>query len=165
MAGSAVTVAPSREASLPARRQPQPELQQQMSSLRAQLGYGRRLRPGRSQLGLIILVVVAFWVLIGFARTLTQLNTATDREAVLSAESAQLSARLEAGRQELELVQTDAFQGLQARAYGLGSPSERAFSLETGAQTAPRIIPLGSVSSATEPQTPLDAWLRVLLGD
>ncbi len=165
MAGSAVTVVGSREVSVPARHQPQPELQQQMSSLRAQLGYGRRLRPGRSQLGLIILVVVAFWVLIGFGRTLTQLNTATNREAVLSAESAQLSARLEAGRRELTLVQTDAFQGLQARAYGLGSASERAFSLEPNAPTAPKLIPLGGVSSATLSQTPLDAWLRVLLGD
>ena len=165
MAGSAVTVAPSREVSLPARRQPQPELQQQISSLRVQLGYGRRLRPGRAQLGLIVLLVIASWVLIGFARTLTQLNTATDREAILSAESAQLSARLEAGRQELELVQTDAFQGLQARAYGLGSPSERAFSLELGAPAAPPIVPLGGASSASEPQAPLDAWLRLLLGD
>lgn len=166
MAGTAVAVAPSRELlPLPARRRPQPELEQQLSTLRVQLGYGGRLRPGRSQLGLIVLLVIAFWVLLGFARTLTQLNAATEREAIIGAESALMTDRLEAGRRELQLVQTDTFQGLQARAYGMGASGERVFSLESGAPVAPLIVPLGSSPSDVQAQRPLDAWLRLLVGD
>jgi hypothetical protein len=165
MAGSAVAVAPSRELSVPDRRRARPDLEQQLSTLRGQLGNGRRLRPGRSQLGLIVLIVVALWVLLGFARTLTQLNMATNRETAIGAESAQMSARLEAGRLELQLVQTDAFQGLQARSYGMGAAGERVFSLESDAPAPPVIVPLGSSLSDVQPQRPLDAWLRLLVGD
>ncbi len=112
-------------------------------------------------LGAILLVAV--WLVLVFGRALTELNEATQRAAALTAESATLEAQLEAGWRELELVQTDAFQRLQARAYGMGGAGERAFSLAADAPSPAPIVPLGG-ESTTVPRTPLESWLRLLFG-
>jgi cell division protein FtsB len=136
----------------------------QLTSLRSQLGYGRRFRPGRSHIALIILIVVGSWVVLSFGRTITQLNAATERQAALTSETAALSARLDAGHREMELIQTDAFQGLQARSYGMGAPGEIAFSLDPDAPPPPALTPLGGDPNSGRAQTPLDAWLKLLFG-
>ena len=70
-------------------------------------------------------------------------------------------------RDELSLVQTQRWILQQARAYGLGSKSERPFEI---AADAPPISPdapgsparrLGSVA---ERRSPLDGWLDALFG-
>lgn len=160
-----MAVGTSRALLLPARGRPDPQPEAQLATLGRQLGYGRRFRPSRSHVGLIILVVIGFWMVLGFARTITQLNAATEHQLTLSAETAALTAQVEAGHRELDLVQTDGFQALQARAFGIGAPGEVAFSLESGAPSPPPVIPLGSASVAAQPQTPLDAWLQLLFGD
>lgn len=165
MARTAVAVVPSRTLRMPAQRQRNPEAEAQLTTLGRQLGYGRRFRPGRSHVGLIVLLVIAFWVVLGFARTMTQLNTATERQAVLTAETTALTAQLDAGHRELVLVQTDGFLALQARAFGIGAPGEVAFALEAGAPPPVPVVPLGSDGPGAEPQTPLDAWLRLLFGN
>jgi len=137
----------------------------QLSSLRKQLGYGRRLRPGRNHVALLAIVVIGAWVVVGFGRTVTSMNAATDRQAALTTETQQLTAQLAAGERELVLVQTDGFQALQARAYGLGAPGELAFSLADDAGPAPHIVPLGESGTAAEAGSPLEAWLRLLFGD
>jgi cell division protein FtsB len=134
-------------------------------SIRSRLARGRRLRLTRNHLVVAALVVVAFWVLLGFARTITQLNSATDRQTALTDETAALVAQLEASERELELVQTDGFQAMQARAYGIGAPNEIVFSLEPGAPSPEPVIALGSEGPGDAAQTPLDAWLRLLFGD
>lgn len=126
-------------------------------------GGGRSLRPARSYLLILGVVVLAIWLVFVFGRALTQLNDASERAAAVNAESAALQARLEAGERELELVQTDAFQSLQARSYGLGGEGERAFGLEAGAPPAPPIVPLGGASASVN-RTPLEAWLGLLFG-
>ncbi|MEX2546275.1 MAG: hypothetical protein WD830_00635 [Chloroflexota bacterium] len=165
MGTEAVAVLPSRALPGAVRRGQEPQADAQLTSLRRQLGYGRRLRPRRSHLALVALVIVAFWVVLSFGRTITQLNAANDRQTGLMAETAALSAQLDAGHRELELVQMDGFQALQARAFGIGAPGEIAFSLEAGAPVASPVTPLGSAGRAGEAQTPLDAWLRLLFGD
>ena len=137
----------------------------QISSLRKQLGYGRRMRPGRNHLALIAIVVVGAWVVVGFGRTITSMNAATDRQAALTAETQVLNAQLVAAERELNLVQTDGYQALQARAFGMGHPGEIAFSLSTDAPPAPHVVPLGEAGTAAEPGSPLEAWLRLLFGD
>ncbi len=161
----AVGVFASRTLPLPAERRPNPEAEAQLTTLGRQLGYGRRFRPARSHVGLIVLLVIAFWVVLGFARTITQLNAATERQVVLTVETTALTAQLDAGHRELELVQTDGFQALQARAFGIGAPGEIAFALESGAPAPVPVVPLGSDGPRSAPQTPLDAWLRLLFGD
>ena len=137
--------------------------------VRLQNGYARLRDEERAQTlteyALIIAVVVGFWVVLSFGRTITQLNAATDRQASLKSETAALTAQLDAGHRELDLIQTDAFQALQARSLGIGAPGEVAFSLEAGAPAPVHIVPLGRTGSELGGQTPLDAWLRLLFGN
>jgi hypothetical protein len=114
---------------------------------------------------LLAVVVIGVWVVVGFGRTITSMNAAMDRQAVLTAETQSLAARLEAGERELDLVQTNGFQALQARAFGIGAPGEIAFALEPGAPQASLIVPLGSAGTAGEAKSPVEAWLRLLFGD
>lgn len=125
----------------------------------------RRFRLTRGHVVAVVLVIVGLWVVLSFGRTITQLNAATDREQRLTDETAQLAAQLDANRRELELVQTDAFQALQAREFGIGKPGEVNFSLEPGAPSPPPVIPLGNEGNQAAPHTPLDAWLKLLFGD
>jgi hypothetical protein len=163
MGRSAVATLPSR--ALPAdgpRTSPDPVVEAQLATLKKQIGYGRNYRPGRSHVALIILIVVGSWVVLSFGRTITQLNAATDRQAALTAETGALTAQLAAVHREMELIQTDAFQGLQARAYGIGAPGEVAFSLDADAPPPSAITPLGGDANSGKAQTPLDAWLRLI---
>lgn len=165
MARTAVADLTSGTLPLAAQRRPNPQAEAQLTDLGRQLGYGRRFRPGRSHIGLIVVGVIAFWVVLGFARTMTQLNAATERRVALTAETTALTAQVDAAHRELELIQTDGFQALQARAFAIGAPGEIAFALESGAPSPAPVVPLGSEGAAAEPQTPLDAWLRLLFGD
>jgi len=147
------------------RPNPDPKVEAQLAGLSKQLGYGRHFRPGWRHLALILLIVAASWVVVSFGRTITQLNAATDRQAQPTTETAALTERLQAEHRELDLVQTDGYQAMQARAFGIGAPGETAFSLEEGAPEPQPVIPLGARPAATQAQTPLDAWLQLLFGD
>src|SRR5687768_16836973 len=76
----------------------------------------RRFKLTRAHLVTVVIVIVALWVVLSFGRTITTLNSATDREQRLVDETAALAAQLEASNRELALVQTESFQALQARA-------------------------------------------------
>ncbi len=65
------------------RRPSEEEVNDRLKTLSKQIGHGRRLRPGRSHVALLIAVIVGFWVVLSFGRTITQLNAATDRQAAL----------------------------------------------------------------------------------
>ncbi len=165
MGRSAVAALTSRTLNPPARSSPDTDAGAQLSSLRKQLGYGRRFRPGRNHLALLAIIVIGAWVVVGFGRTITSMNAAMDRQAALTTENQALSAQLQAGERELDLVQTDGFQALQARGFGIGAPGEVAFALEGGAPEPPQVVPLGSTGTAAEANAPLEAWLRLLFGD
>lgn len=117
---------------------------------------------------LVALAVVSVWLVFVFARALGDVDRATARQAQITSEASTLQARLDADRRELQLVQTDAFQRLQARAYGLGAAGEQAFALAPGAPSPAPITPLGGARPAgsldAPVQTPLDAWLQILFG-
>jgi hypothetical protein len=143
---------------------PNSELGGRLDSLGRQIGYGRGLRPGRAQILAIALVVLAFWLVVVFGRALGQLNDATQREATAAAETRALQAQLQAGQRELMLVQTDAFQKMQARALGMGSDGELVFALTADAPPPQPIVPLGQASASTTQRSPLDSWLQLLFG-
>src|SRR3954451_11755969 len=128
-----------------------------------------RFRLRRLHLVLIGLAIVAVWLVFVFARALRDVGHATARHQTVANEASTLQARLDADRRELVLVQTDAYQRLQARAYGLGAPGELVFTLPQDAPSPPPITPLGagqrSATSATDSATPLDAWLRLIFGN
>jgi type II secretory pathway pseudopilin PulG len=125
----------------------------------------RRIKLTRTHLAIAVMAVIAVWLVIVFARAIADVNRATTLQQSVAAESAALTQQLAADRRELALVQTDAFQRIQARAYGLGESGERAFSLPADAPSPAPIVPLGSTSTqADSPATPLDAWLMILFG-
>ena len=141
-----------------------PDLEHQLQQLGRPVGPRRPLRFGRSHIVALVLVVAAVWLVAVFAGTLSDLDHATQRRQAVVDESAALQQRLDADRRELLVVQTDAFQRMQARAYGIGEPGEQAFSLEADAPSPEPIIPLGQTQAAPEQSTPLDSWLELLFG-
>lgn len=160
-------VAGATSDALSARPAPPPdsELERRLSSLGRQIGHGRRRRPGRAHLLLIVLLVIGLWLVLVFGRALSEVNEATARQATVAAEAHALEVRLEAARREQLLVQTDSFQALQARALGLGEAGERVFSLDDTALSATSVTPLGAPPVQEVPTAPLDAWLALLFGD
>src|SRR5688572_30534491 len=100
------------------------DLERQLADLNRQVR-PRNLRPGRTHLVLLALVVAAAWLVVVFANTLGDVDRATARQQAVQAESAALEQRLAADRRELALVQTDGFQALQARSFGMGAPGEQ----------------------------------------
>ena len=143
---------------------PDTQLSSRLDSLGRQIGYGRGPRPGRTQFVAVLLVIVGVWLVIGFGQALGQLNDATQRQVAAAAETQTLQAQLEAGRRELMLVQTDAFQGLQARALGMGQNGELVFGMTADAPPPPPIVPLGRTAAPAATKTPLEAWLDLLFG-
>jgi hypothetical protein len=160
----AVAVATSSGASGRAQNGPDSELGARLTTLGRQIGYGRGLRPGRTQLIGLGILIVAFWLVVAFGRALGELNDATLRQQAATADAAALQLQLVAGRRELALVQTDAFQRLQARALGMGEGGELVFTL-TSDVPPPAIVPLGQRTGSSATQGPLDAWLELLFGD
>jgi type II secretory pathway pseudopilin PulG len=128
-------------------------------------------RPRRLHAILVAIAIVSVWLVLVFARALGDVDRATARHQQMSDDAAALQTRLDADRRELALVQTDAFQRLQARAYGMGAANEVVFSLPADAPTPAPIVPLGATSAAADDAapasatTPLDAWLEILFGD
>ncbi len=141
------------------------DLEQQVTALGGPAGRRPGLRVGWRQAAFVGMLVIAFWLVFVFATSLQQLNEATAREASVKAEAAALQVRLDEDRRELELVQSDAFQQLQARAYGLGAPDEEVFALEPGTASPAPLAQLGAPPASEPPEKPLDAWLNLLFGN
>lgn len=123
-----------------------------------------RVHLGRRHLALALAALVAVWTLLVFAGAAADGGRTGARAAELRDQNAALRAQLEAGRAEVQLIQSDAFARLQARAYGLGEPGERPFSLAAGAPPGPTLVPLGGPAERTVRSTPLEDWLNLLLG-
>jgi len=124
-----------------------------------------RLTRVRGYLLLAVVIVVGAWLVLVFGRALGELNEATARAAAIRAETLAIEAELEAARREAELVQSDEFIAMQARAFGMGRPGERAFALEPDAPPPPPVVPLGIETRRQSNLSPLDAWLELLFGD
>jgi hypothetical protein len=121
----------------------------------------------RLHIVLIAIAIIGVWLVFVFARALSDLDRATARQRTIAAEAATLEARLEADRREQEIVQTDAFQSILARAYGLGGPGEIVFSLPADAPSPAPITPLGGArqNQPADDSAPLDAWLNIIFGN
>jgi len=121
----------------------------------------------RRRVGWAATALVTVWVVISFAGQASEAARAAERAVQEQATNEALIAHVAALRDELNLVQTQRWILQQARAYGLGSKSERPFEV---AADAPPISPdapgsparrLGSVA---ERRSPLDGWLDALFG-
>jgi cell division protein FtsB len=108
--------------------------------------------------------LVAGWVLLIIVGAVLDSSAATERAAALRAENGELARRLEASRREVDLVRSEAYARLEARAYGMGRNGERAFSLQPGAPPPTPIRALGADPRDELPSSPFDDWLELLFG-
>ncbi len=92
----------------------------------------------RRRVGIAVTGLVALWIVIGFAGQASAAARAADRAVQEQATNEALAANVASLRDELELVQTQRWILQQARAYGLGSTSERPFEI---AADAPSLAP------------------------
>lgn len=121
----------------------------------------------RRRIGLLIGAVVAAWVIVLFARQVSEAAEASRQADAMRASNAALQATVDALGRESFQIQRDAYVDQQAREYRLGTTREIPFIL---ADDAPALGPdapgsasvrLGAPSAAP---TPLESWLRLLFG-
>ncbi|MFH1474435.1 MAG: hypothetical protein ABIG85_01100 [Chloroflexota bacterium] len=113
------------------------------------------------------LTVLAAWIVFAFAGQAADAARATARLDHERASNADVAARTEALRHELDLVTQERWVLQQARAYRLGSRAERPFAL---APDAPALAddapgsPARRVGADPAPRSPVEGWLEVLFG-
>jgi cell division protein FtsB len=164
---------------------PQDELEEAVDAPADAASTGRR-RPAResvsdlpdlSSLGIagltrrrvawILGAVLAAWIVVVFARQVGDASAATARVEQMTIDNATLSTDVAALSRELDLIKRQSFIEQQARAHGLGSPKEIAFTLADDAPPLADDAP-GSASvrlGAREAQvSPLERWMTLLFG-
>jgi hypothetical protein len=120
----------------------------------------------RRRLATILGVALSVWILLVFARQVSEASAATGRADAMIAANAARRGEVAGLERELAQIQQPRFVLQQARGYGLGSPREIPFTLEPGAPPLDANAPgsaaqrLGGRSS----MTPLERWLTVLFG-
>lgn len=120
----------------------------------------------RRRMATILGVVLAAWVVILFARQVSEASAATGKAEAMVATNAARHAEVDALERELESIQQLPFVLQQARGYDLGGPHEISFSLAVGAPPLPSDAP-GSAASrvgASTSVSPLERWLTLLFG-
>ncbi len=121
----------------------------------------------RRRLGGIVAGLLAAWIVIMFARQVNTAAAASDRVDALAIANGEARTMVSALDRELDLIARQAYLEQQARAYGLGTPREIAFTLDSDAPALPDDAPgsaserLGSRGDGVEP---LERWLTLMFG-
>jgi cell division protein FtsB len=121
----------------------------------------------RRRMALLIAALVAAWVIVLFARQISEASDAALRADAARTSNAALTVEVAGLQQELQLIQQQAYIEQQARTYRLGSAQEIPFTL---ADDAPALAPNapGSASvrlgATTTRPSPLESWLDLLFG-
>lgn len=120
----------------------------------------------RRRLATILGVLLSVWILLVFARQVSEASTATGRADAMIAANASRRAEVAGLEQELAQIQQPRYVLQQARGYGLGGTKEIPFTLEPGAPSLDANAP-GSAAKrvgAGSSMSPLERWLTVLFG-
>lgn len=121
----------------------------------------------RRRMGLLLGALVAAWIIVLFARQVSEASEATARAESMRISNEAMTAKVAALEKELELIRRQAYIEQQARTYRLGSPQEIPFRLADDAPELPADapgMPAVRLGEVTDRQTPLDAWLDLLFG-
>lgn len=121
-------------------------------------------RISRRSAAIAACLLAAIWLVFVFGSALADVSAANHRVEQVRADNAALVQHVQEGRAEIDLIRTDAFLRLQARAFGMGLPGERAFALAAGTPQVAAIVPLGSTPELPASRSPLDEWLQLLFG-
>ena len=120
----------------------------------------------RRRTAIFLGVLLAGWIVILFARQVSEASAATGRAEAMIAANTQRRGEIAGLERELERIQQPRFIDQQARAYGLGGPNEIAFTLGPGAPPLAADAP-GSAAQRVGAGTsvrPLERWLTLLFG-
>lgn len=121
----------------------------------------------RRRIGLLVAAMVAAWVIVLFARQVSEASDAAGRADAMRASNVSLQAQVAALTRERQLVESQAYVEQQAREYRLGTSREIPFILADDAPPLPSDAP-GSAAvklgASTRPASPLDSWLDLLFG-
>ena len=107
----------------------------------------------RRRIALLIGALVAAWIIVLFARQVSEASEASTRADEMRAQNEVLAANVTALEDELALIQRQAYIEQQAREYRLGAPRERPFILADDApplaSDAPGTAATGSGRTST----------------
>jgi hypothetical protein len=121
----------------------------------------------RRRMAAVVAGILAAWIVIVFARQVSEASAATGRAVGIAADNVALQRQVAGLDRELDLIARQRFVQQQARAYRLGGPKEIAFTLSPDAPALDEDAPgsaavrLGAVTDEVEP---LERWLTVLFG-
>ena len=121
----------------------------------------------RRRTAAVVAGVLAAWIVIVFARQVSEASAATSRAVDIAADNVALQMQVAGLDRELDLIARQRFVQQQARAYRLGGPKEITFTLAPDAPALDEDAPgsaavrLGAVTDEVEP---LERWLTVLFG-
>jgi cell division protein FtsB len=120
----------------------------------------------RRRLAMVLGALLAAWIVVIFARQVSEAAAATARAESMVAVNTAKKAEIDALEQELETIQQPRYILQQARAYGLGGSREIPFTLAPGASPLPADAPGSAVRrvGAAPSVSPLERWLTILFG-
>lgn len=121
----------------------------------------------RRRLGGLIAAALAAWIVLMFVRQVNEAAAATGRVEALADGNVAARSMVAQLERERDLIARQRYLEQQARAYGLGTPREVAFTLDPNAPALPADAPgsaavrLGAEAADVEP---LERWLTILFG-
>jgi cell division protein FtsB len=120
----------------------------------------------RRRLSMVLGGVLVMWIVVVFARQVSEAAAATSRaEAMVAANSAK-KAEIDSLERELDAIQEPRYILQQARGFGLGGDHEIPFTLAPGASALPDDAPGSAIRrlGAAPAVSPLERWLTLLFG-
>jgi cell division protein FtsB len=121
----------------------------------------------RRRVAIMASALLAAWIVIAFARQVGEASDAAARAQDIASANAALRLEVAAMDRELELIARQRYVEQQARAYGVGSSRETAFTLSPEAPPLPADAPgsaAGRVGAELDDIAPAERWLTVLFG-
>lgn len=120
----------------------------------------------RRRAAILLGALLAAWVIVLFARQVSEASAATGRAETMVAENTARKSEIAGLEGELQRIEQRRFVIQQARGYGLGGSREIAFTLDTGAPPLANDAPgsAGLRVGARTSSSPLDSWLTLLFG-
>jgi hypothetical protein len=130
---------------------------------------GGRVSAQRRGLVALVVLLLGAWFAVVFAGAMARANDLAAEAARVDAETQVLRDQVAAGESEIARIQTEAFLGFRARAYGYGQVGsgdrrERTFALRPGAPKPAPITPLGGRDQPTAAPGVIEDWLTLLFG-
>lgn len=118
------------------------------------------------RVAILLGALVAAWIVLLFARQVSDASAASSRAEAMIAENAVRHAEIAGLERELDRIQQPRFILQQARAHGLGGHNEIAFTLDPDAPPLPENAPGSAALRVGAPTavSPLESWLSLLFG-